>query len=181
MTMGAVILFSGLWALWYTPELTYEPRRNEQIASIELVLEPNASTMKVFDVNRKVEELGVSIRAQTIMKNDPNQTSYPTDIPAIFSAKILDSQRKAIASFDNVTSLVYAERIAVEAGVFQIELTNASSENALSMQIQVHDVTKVVNHPFEAMGQWLTIITLPIIGLGIWFVITKFRQSNFGQ
>ena len=179
MTVAAVFLSSGLWALWYTPALTYEPRRNEEIGNIELTLQPSTSAIKVLEVKQGVQELSISIRAQTIIDNDPNETSYPTDIPPTFSARIVNPQGKAIARYDNVTSVGSEERISVpQPGSHQIELTNISLENNLALQIHTRDVTKVVNHPLEAMGQWLTIISTPIFGLGAWFVASKLRHSN---
>lgn len=179
LTVAAVFLSSGLWALWYTPTLTYEPRRNEEIGNIELTLQPSTSADKVLEVKKGVQELSISIRAQTILDNDPNETSYPTDIPPTFSAKILNPEGKAIARYDNVASVGSEERITVQQpGSHQIELTNMSFENSLTLQFHARDVTKIVNHPLEALGQWLTIISTPIFGLGAWFVVSKLTYSN---
>jgi hypothetical protein len=179
LTVAAVVLSSGLWGLWYTPTSTYEPRKNEQIGNIELILQANTTIAKVFEVKQGVQELSIGIRAQTIMDIDANQTIYPAEIPAIFSARILNPEGKTIARFDNVTSIGTGERIPFQqSGSLQIELTNASSENNLALQMQVMDVTKIVNHPLEAMGQWLTIISTPVFGLGAWFVVSKLRHSN---
>lgn len=183
MTLAAVVLFSGLWALWYTPTSAYESRKNEQITNLEFILNANSSAVKAFEVSEGVEVLGVGIWPQTIVQNyDPAEDSPPSDVPPVISARILDSQGNVARTYDNVTTVSGEERIAVqESGTFEVEISNSLAENAVRVELRVTDVSKVPNHPLEAMGQWLTIISLPVFGLAAWFIISRHRHGRAVQ
>jgi hypothetical protein len=185
LTLAAVVLFSGLWALWYTPTLTYEPRKSEQITNIDFILDANSSAVKAFEVGEGVEELSIGIWPQTIVQNyNPAEDSPPppSDIPPVISAKILDSQGNAVRAYDNVTTVSGEERVAVQgSGTFNVKVSNGLTENAARMELRVTDVSKVPNHPLEAMGQWLTLISLPVFGLAAWFVISRYRHGRAMQ
>ena len=176
MTLAAVTLLSGLWALWYTPTLGYEPRKSDQITYTTFVLEPGNSTVKAFEVGKGVEELSVGVWPQPIVdpEKDPNQSN----IPPMISAKISDPEGKVAKAYDNVTSVSDSERIHVaEPGAFKIQLSNNGTENALQVELRVTDNSKIPNHPMEAMGQWLTVISLPVFGLAGWFVSRRRQPS----
>lgn len=66
LTFPSVLLLSGLWALWHTPTTAYEPRKNEQIAGLDLVAKPNDSYTHTFKVKENVEELTVNAWPQII-------------------------------------------------------------------------------------------------------------------
>jgi hypothetical protein len=172
-----------LWALWYTPPSTYEPRKNEQISNIEFVVKPNSTTGNTFEVESDVKEISVGISGQTVAvpNTEPTQNNSqnpPPDIPPVFSAKVIDSQGKVIKTYGNVTSTSDSDRIPVQqAGIFKVEVTDNTAQNALRMQMRAMDVTAVPNHPLDALGQWLTIISLPIFGLAAWFIVSRSRRQ----
>lgn len=54
-------------------------------------------------------------------------------------------------------------------GDFRVSLTN-NADDVIRTEIRINDVTKVPNHPHEAMGQWLAIVSGPVFGLALWFI-----------
>jgi len=177
LTFASVILFSGLWALWHTPTSTYEHRKNEEIAGVDFVLESGNSTTNTFEIKEKVEEIRVSVWPQTI-PSEPYDPERPApDVPPVISVRVHDAQGKVVSSYDNITSLSDGESIAVDShGTFKVDVSNNLADNAARIELGINDVTKVPNHPLEAMGQWLTIISLPVFGLATWFVVRS-RQK----
>jgi hypothetical protein len=175
MTLAAVTLLSGLWALWYTPTTTYEPRKSEQVAYSSFILKPGDSAVKTFEVGKEVEELSVNISPQIVY--DPEDQN-PSSIPPMISAKVVDPSGKVVRTYDNVTSVSDGERLAVsEPGTFKVEVSNNEAENALQVELRVADNSKIPNHPMDAVGQWLTVISLPVFGLAGWFVVSRRRQT----
>jgi hypothetical protein len=179
LTFASVILFSGLWALWYVPESGYDYRKNEQMAGVDFIVEPGNSTTKEFEVKRGVEDMRLYLWPQTIL-DDPYDTERPPyEIPPVISIAIHDPEGKVVKSYDNITSLSEGVMIAVSSpGAFSVDIENNSPKNDVRIGLQVYDVTKAVSHPFEAMGQWLTIVSLPIFGLAGWFIIRSKKGNS---
>jgi hypothetical protein len=179
LTFASVVLLSGLWALWYVPESGYDYRKNEHIAGVDFIVKPGNSTTKEFEVDRGVEEIRINIWSETILDDPYDPEQHPYDIPPMVSVRISDPEGKVVKSYDNITSLSEGEMIAVgRSGTFKVDIENNDSENSVRIELQVYDVTKVVNHPLEAMGQWLTIVSLPLFGLAVWFIIRSKKIVN---
>jgi hypothetical protein len=177
LTFAAVILLSGVWALLHTPTTTYEPRRNEQIAGLELVVKPSNSSVHTFNVREQVEEITINAWPQIIPSAPYDPAQPPSEIPPVISISVHDPQGEFVRSYDNVTSLPEAERIPVGGpGDFKVSLTN-NADDVVRTEIRINDVTKVPNHPHEAMGQWLAIVSAPVFGLAVWF-ITRSRPRS---
>jgi hypothetical protein len=168
LTIASVTLFSGLWGLWYTPTSTYEPRRNEQIMDLEFILSPKTDTFKGFEVDEDLQEIRLSVWGETIIEDyDPAQDQNPPNVLPIFAVRIFDPQGKIVTEYDNVTSVGEGDRITISAlGTYKVEAINKSDKYAEKILVRLTDVTKIANHPLEATGQWLTIISLPMFGLG---------------
>jgi len=180
LTFASVILFSGLWSLCYVPASGYEYRKNDQLTGVDFILAPGNSTTNTFEVKKGVEEIGMNVSPQTI-PNQPYDPSQPQqDIPPVISIKVYDPEGRVVKSYGNITSLSGNEMIAVASpGKFRVDVINNTPDNSVRIGLQVYDSTKVVNHPMDAMGQWLTIISAPVFGLAAWFVIRS-RRSNDG-
>jgi hypothetical protein len=179
LTFASVILLSGLWALWYTPTSTYEYRRNERISGVNFVLEPGDSTANTFVAKKGVDEARVNVWPQTIPKQPYDPEQPQPEVPPLISVSVHDAQGKVVKSYDNITSLQDGESIAVDGpGTFKVDVSNNLAHNAMNVQLDIYDVTKIPNHPLEAMGQWLTIISLPVFGLAVWFIVRSKKPAN---
>lgn len=122
-----------------------------------------------------MEQISLNVWLGTL----PNSSDDPAEQlpPALISIRFYDADGKVIKSYENITSLSDGERIAFSGpGNFKVNVANNNADSAVTTQLQIQDVTRIPNHPLEAMGQWLTIISLPVFGLAVWFIIRS-RQK----
>ena len=171
LTIAAVILVSGVWALWFTPSYGYENRKGEQILAVEFVIEGGKSSAQDFDLNQ-VQEITLTPYAQIIPDTSQDQSQAQT---AVFSMRVYDPEGRLIKSYDNVTGISQAQRIEVEgkSGTFKVVMTNNDPDHSIRANLSVMDVSKVPNHPLDALGQWLTVASLPIFGLAAWLGVSR--------
>ena len=82
LTIAAVILVSGLWALWFTPSYGYENRKGEQILAVEFVLEGGKSSTQDLDLVQ-VQEITIAPYAQIIPEAKQDQSQPQTEAAAV--------------------------------------------------------------------------------------------------
>ena len=80
--------------------------------------------------------------------------------------RVYDPGNEVIWSDANVTHRYFSIR-ASKTGVYTVELKNTNNY-AIRCYVQVTSSRQVTYRVLEAGGQWLTLISLPIFGLGIW-------------
>jgi hypothetical protein len=180
LTIAAVILVSGVWAFWYEPAEGYDNRRNDQLLSDDFVLDAGKTVTKSFQLTASAQELALSANPQTIQDVSQTEEQPPQDIPPNFSFKLYDEQGNVIASRDNITYTDVSQRDKVDgkSGTFKIVLTNNDPVHSIRMPLLVFDVSKVPYHPLDALGQWLTVASMPIFGLSAWLIVSKWRQAQ---
>ena len=176
LTIAAVILVSGVWALWFTPSYGYENRKGEQIHAVEFVIDGGKSSTQDFDLNQ-VQEITITPYAQIIPDTSQDQSQPQTPV---FSMRVYDPEGRLIKSYDNVTGISQAQRIEVEgkSGTFKAVMTNNDPDHSIRANLSVMDVSKVPNHPLDALGQWLTVASLPIFGLAAWLGVSRRRHAQ---
>ena len=181
LTIAAVILVSGIWAFWYEPVQGYDNRKNDQLLRDEFILEAGKTVTRSFQLTQGAQDLALSANAQTIQNVSQTQEQQPPpDIPPNFSIRLYDEQGNVIASHDNVTSIDGSERNKVDgkSGTFKIDITNNDPIHSIRMALLVFDVSKVAYHPLDALGQWLTVASMPIFGLSAWLIVSKWRRAR---
>ncbi len=82
------------------------------------------------------------------------------------SIRLYDPDDNVIWSETNVT-YTYFDVEALKSGVYRIEVQNLS-QDAIECYIGITVSWEVTYRPLEPLGQWLSLISLPIFGLGIW-------------
>src|SRR5437867_1762176 len=181
LTIAAVILVSGLWALWFTPSYGYENRKGEQILAVEFALEGGNTSTQNFDLNQ-VQEITISPYAQINPETtqDQDQSQPQIEPTPVFSIKVYDPEGHLIKSYDNVTGISQSQRIEVEgkSGTFNAVMTNNDPVHSIRANLVVTDVSKIPNHPLDALGQWLTVASMPIFGLAAWLVVSRRRHAQ---
>jgi len=164
LTLASVILLSAMWCMWLSP--TVETRKYDEIASSSLSVEPLGLVTQDFTA-QKGQEIEVSINSVLVGRVEPPE--FPT-----FSVKIKDPKGSLIWAQTNVTTVSFTRQV-TESGVFKVEISNPKRET-LSLSMRVLDRTKMTFRRLEPAGQWLILMSLPILGLGIWFI--HFRKQN---
>ncbi|MEM3040755.1 MAG: hypothetical protein QXG97_01850, partial [Nitrososphaerota archaeon] len=119
-----------------------------------------------------------SIEIKNLEKERQYQTSiwishYLSERPTKeFQVVLSDNQGKIVET--KVTNS-FAWTIDTVDGPLTITIKNLSDES-LTLTIRVEDVTRVERRPFEQLSQWLALITIPIIILGIYLL--RYKKSN---
>jgi hypothetical protein len=65
------------------------------------------------------------------------------------------------------TTYSYFSMKTLKTGMYRVEVQNPNQQ-AVRYYVQVTVTTEVTYRPLEPLGSWLTLISLPIFGLGIW-------------
>jgi len=166
LTIAAVILLSGVWCNWISP--TYDTRKYEEIAVRSLLIEPLGTVTQTFEAEKGQEiEVNIDFTGPVRVIQVPGRFEEP--IFPIFSVKIYDPSGRLIWAQINVTKGFFMQPTSVkESGTYRIEVSNHQKE-VVSLTMRVQDRAKITVRPLEPLGQWLTLISIPIFGLGVWF------------
>ena len=140
------------------------------------MIEGGKSSTQDFDLNQ-VQEITITPYAQIIPDTSQDQSQPQTPV---FSMRVYDPEGRLIKSYDNVTGISQAQRIEVEgkSGTFKAVMTNNDPDHSIRANLSVMDVSKVPNHPLDALGQWLTVASLPIFGLAAWLGVSRRRHAQ---
>lgn len=152
LTLASVILISGVWCIALSPTSDYTQfkDRYEYSLSIEVL----ASKSVTFTAERdETIEVSVGIAAR-IMKDEA------------FDVYVFDPEGEVIWQDLNVTDS-HLRTKALKSGTYELEVKNLSS-NTITCSIYINRMSIVTIRPLEPAGQWLSLISLPIFGLGIW-------------
>jgi len=162
LTVALIILVSGLWCVYLSPTLTYTEYKESFYR--EISVEGQSSWSYAVDVLKEDTMDGsVSLyvviydRSPIVDKNFTDQT---------FSLFIYDPDGEIVWSQINVTYSYFTIK-ALKTGVHEIEVYNPNVEpirGYVSFNVQ----GKVTVRPLEPLGQLMSLISLPIFGLGFW-------------
>lgn len=162
LTVALIILVSGLWCVYLSPTLTYTEYKESFYR--EISVEGQSSWSYAVDVLKEDTMDGsVSLyvviydRSPIVDKNFTDQT---------FSLFIYDPDGEIVWSQINVTYSYFTVK-ALKTGVHEIEVYNPNVEpirGYVSFNVQ----GKVTVRPLEPLGQLMSLISLPIFGLGFW-------------
>ena len=161
LTMALIILISGLWCIFLSPMVTYTEYRDSIYR--EISVEGQSSWSYVFDA-LEGDTMDGSVSSIVIFEDQyfalVNQTS-PT-----FSLFIYDPDGEVVWSQINVTYSYFTVK-ALETGIYEIEVYNPNVET-IHGYVSLYIQGKVTLRPLEPLGQWLSLISLPIFGFGFW-------------
>jgi len=162
LTVALIILVSGLWCVYLSPTLTYTEYKDSFYR--EISVDGQSSWSYAVDILKEDTMDGsVSLyvtvydRSPIVDKNFTGQT---------FSLFIYDPDREIVWSQINVTYSYFTVK-ALKTGVHEIEVYNPNVEpihGYVSFNVQ----GKVTVRPLEPLGQLMSLISLPIFGLGLW-------------
>lgn len=161
LTVALMILFSGLWCVFLSPPVTYNEYKDSLYRNISI--EGRSSWNYTTDM-LKGDTLDGSISLVMILEGkEPTITNYTS---TTFSLLIYDPDGRPVWTQINVTYSYFTVK-ALKSGTYEIEVRNpnmATLNGYVSLNVQ----GKVTLRPLEPLGQWLSLISLPILGLGVW-------------
>jgi len=161
LTVALMILFSGLWCLFLSPPVTYNEYKDSfyRNMSIEGLSSWNYTTEML-----KGDTLDGSISLTMILEG--RELTLANYTPTTFSLSIYDPDGKPVWTQINVTYSYFTVK-ALKSGPYEIRVHNPNKET-INGYVSLNVQGKVTLRPLEPLGQWLSLISLPILGLGIW-------------
>jgi len=154
LTLASVLLLSGLWCMFLSPMATYPETEDSFYRSVSIDRLGNWSySLSV----REEDTLMVSVSPEI---RDPNAS--------VKTCKIYIYDPDGIAVWSETTATyTYVNIKALKTGVYKVEAVNPNQE-AISCFVQITLSREMIYRPLDPLGQWLSLISLPIFGLGIW-------------
>jgi len=157
LTLASVLLLSGLWCMLLSPTSTYPETRSNFYDHISIDGLGNWS----YTVNVQIGDTLFGSLDGVRVYDSPADASAKT-----FSIRVYDPEGNVVWSQTNVT-YTYFNVESPKSGVMRVEIRNPSTQ-AIECNIQVTVSAKVIYRPLEPGGQWLSLISLPVFGFGIW-------------
>jgi hypothetical protein len=93
-----------------------------------------------------------------------------------FNFQIYDQDDNVVWSRNNVSNAHFNLKT-VKPGQYRIEVQNPNDQ-IVDCSIRFTVRGKITHRPLNPLGQWLSITSLPVFGLGIWTWITKTRKKD---
>ena len=152
LTLASVILISGVWCMALSPTADYTQFKDRYEYSLSI---RGLESRSVTFTAEKGETLDIIVGlALRIMKGEA------------FNIYVFDPGGEVIWQKLNVTDSHFRTE-ALKSGTYRVKVKNLSP-NTITCPIYISRTLKVTVRPLEPAGQWLSLISLPIFGLGIW-------------
>lgn len=152
LTLAAVILISGVWCMALSPTTDYPQFKDRYEYSLSI---RGYASKSVTFTAEKGETLDISVGLTArIMKGEA------------YNVYVFDPEDEVIWQDLNVTDS-HLRTEALMSGTYEVKVENLSP-NTITCPIYMNRTVRVTIRPLEAAGQWLSLISLPIFGLGIW-------------
>ncbi len=166
LTLSSIILLSGLWCMFLSPATTYY--ENREYFYTEMTIDGQNSWS--YDlIMYEGDTLDGSINE--LWTYERYNVSSST-----FNFRIYDEDNNIVWSRNRVTNANFNLK-PLKPGEYKIEVQNPNNQ-IVDYSIQFTVRGKVTNRPLNPLGQWLSIISLPVFGFGIWTRITSKNQKK---
>lgn len=173
LTIAMMMLLSGLWCAALSPTVT--ERRYDTLVSSNPTIQPGlnwTSQAKVL----KDERVEGTISVKDWVPTYENGTVIAVE--SIFDVYVYDPLGEVVwaeraVPYSHFTLMVSAS------GTYTFCVANLGL-TAVATFIGISKSWPVVVRPLEPFGQWLSLVSLPIIGLGVWAVVFTPRRAETG-
>jgi hypothetical protein len=166
LTLASIILLSGLWCIFLSPTSTYHENRRNFYTEISI----DGQNVWNYDFSM-IEEDAMDGSISVLRTYESNEDSSST-----FNFRIYDQDNNVIWSRNSVSNAQF-NLISVSLGEYRIEVQNPNNQ-IVDYSIRLNVREKVTHRPLDPVGQWLSIISLPVFGFGIWTWITTKNKEN---
>jgi len=162
LTLASIILLSGLWCMLLSPTMTYSETEDRFDRHLTIGGQQSWS----YSINIQVDD--------TLVISADGIRAY-NDSGKILNVYLYDPDDDILWSETNATYAYFSMR-GLKSGPHRIEVQNLNP-NIVECYMQVILSAEVAYRPLEPLGQWLSLVSLPIFGLGMWasglFVVTR--------
>ena len=167
LTFASMILLSGLWCMFLSPTSSYYENRENSYTEISI----DGQNNWVHDLEMFEED--------TLDGSVNEVIAYEKMSSSTFNFRIYDHNNNVIWSKYNVSN-AYFNLKSIKSGEYTIELQNPNDQ-IVDCSIQFTVRSKIIHRPLNPIGQWLSIISLPIFGFGIWTWRTSKTQKKIEE
>lgn len=157
LTLASILLLSGLWCMFLSPTTAYSETKESFYSRISI------EGLKSWNYTSNVQKGDTltgyvdSIRVYDGLSNASDKT---------FNLRIYDPDKDVVWFETNVPYAHFSVN-ALKSGVYKVEVQNPNRQ-AIECNVQIAVSTKVTYRPLEPLGQWLSLVSLPIFGFGMW-------------
>lgn len=164
LTFASIILLSGLWCMFLSPTTTYSKTEGDYYRPPVTI---GGLSNWSYSVNVKEGDI-LTVSLNFILEIvDYNQAvDYNKTYDSRVNVKVYDPNNNVVWSEVNTTYTYFRMKTA-KSGAYRIEVQNPNQQ-AITCYVQVTVSTEVTYRPLESLGSWLTLVSLPILGLGLW-------------
>ena len=150
LTLASILLLSGLWCMLLSPTTLDFPMKD------------------TFSVRIQIDGLGVWSYPLSLEKGDI-LFGFVNGTGAVFNVDIYNPDGNIVTPVYSEANVSYSYFIIdiFKSGSYRLEVQNRE-QNAVEFRVQITVHSKVTVRPLEPLGQWLSLVSLPIYGLGIW-------------
>ena len=166
LTLASIILLSGLWCMFLSPASTYYENRENSYTEISIDGQNSWSyDFKMYEgdtLDGSITELWTYERY---------------NVSSTFNFKIYDQDNNIVWSRNRVSNANFNLK-PVKPGDYMIEVQNPNNQ-IVDYSIRFTIRGKVTHRPLNPIGQWLSIISLPMFGFGIltWISLKTKRKD----
>ena len=166
-TLATIILLTGFWCVFLSPTSTYYENRENFYTEISI----DGQDVWTYDF-KMYEEDALDGSISVIKTYESNGVSSNT-----FNFQIYDQNKNVIWSRNNVSNSHFNLQ-SVKLGEYKIEVKNPTNQ-IVDYSIRFSVRGKHAHRPLDPAGQWLSIISMPVYGLGVWTWITSKIKKKY--
>lgn len=174
LTLAFIVLISGIWCYALSPTMDYTKYIDHYQYSPSI--EGLASRSITFSAE-KDETIDVSIGSVSVPPPFPSMKvdKFIVEGESRIDVKVYDPDGELIWQELNVTYSHFRSKV-LKSGSYTLEIKNLGVET-ITIQIYVSRSLKTSIRPLEPAGQWLSLISLPIFGFGIWMFAIERKEE----
>lgn len=158
ITFASILLLSGIWCVFLSPATSYTETKESFSQTVSVAGNETWSRAFNLEIN---DFLAGSVDGKPL-------ETQPTQQPR-FNIHIYDPNDNIVFSDVNVT-YSYFNIEALQVGRYLFSVENPNPEK-IDVYLHVSVRGKVTIRPLEPVGTWLSLISIPIFGLGVWAYI----------
>lgn len=138
----------------------------EELVSRQLTIAPSSTYTYEFRDIEPGKQYEITVWIAYSISYDPRLRS--------FHVTISDPQGKIV---DMTTQQTFSWTIDGRDGPLTVNIKNIENE-ALALTLRIVDVTRSEKRPFEQVSQWLALVSIPVIALGIWLIWPRKEKQH---
>jgi len=154
LTLASIILLSGLWCVFLSPTITHSETKESLYRNISISGSGNWS-------------YSISMQERNTLMVSVSRDVRDSDIAGkVYRVYVYDPDGTVVRS-ETTTTYAQINLRALESGVYKVEAQNPNQQD-IEFNVQIIVSAEVTYRPLEPLGQWLSLISIPIFGLGMW-------------